>query len=126
MELERDSIPAGFLMHYRLAALCVCLSLSMSGTLSAQTATPVYARQSAAARTPYRPPVRPPFDQPAYGGFGYGGPFGQQPMIAGSWYSRPYPYHFDYYRWRYSAPTSQPTADCPCAVRAEPVPAELP
>ena len=111
-------------MRYRLAVLCVCWSLATSATLCAQTTSPVYARQSAAARTPYRPPVRPPFDQPAVGGFGFGGYFGQQPFIAGSWYARPYPYHFDYYRWRYSTP--QPTTSCPCAVDAQLVPTESP
>jgi hypothetical protein len=23
---------------------------------------------------------------------------------AGTWYQRPYPYHFDYYKWRYATP----------------------
>ena len=44
-----------------------------------------------------------------FGGYGF---FPYQPTIAGSWYARPYPYHFDYYRWRYSMPPQ--TQDCPC------------
>jgi len=41
-----------------------------------------------------------------------------QPQIVGSWYARPYPYHFDYFRWRYSegnpAPALGPAIpDCP-------------
>ena len=61
------------------------------------------------------------------GGYGYGGfydPFFYvPPIVAGSWYQRPYPYHFDYYRHRWGAPPEgygadpgyAPT-DCPCAV----------
>jgi hypothetical protein len=64
---------------------------------------------------------------------GYGGfynPFFFQPIVTGSWYERPYPYHFDYYRYRwggqgnasrggpapYGDPSVEmiPAADCPC------------
>ena len=67
------------------------------------------------------------------GGFGgYGAGFGGYinplfvpPIVAGSWYERPYPYHFDYYRHRwggaandvpYGGTSAQmmPVADCPC------------
>jgi len=41
-----------------------------------------------------------------------------QPVVAGSWYARPYPHHFDYYRQRYSTPLPQ-ASDCPC--RAAPL-----
>lgn len=52
-----------------------------------------------------------------YAGY-HRGYYSYQPAIAGSWYARPYPYHFDYYRQRYSAPAL--TNDCPCAkVQAE-------
>lgn len=74
--------------------------------------SPVYARQrsgiqgGAAWYGGYRPPVRPPFDQFGYGYFGY------PPIVAGSWYQRPYPYHFDYYQYRWNTP--QPALDCPC------------
>jgi opacity protein-like surface antigen len=60
-------------------------------------------------------------------GIGYGGfyaPYFAPPLITGSWYERPYPYHFDYYRHRWGgAPTGPygdpgvemiPAADCPC------------
>jgi hypothetical protein len=67
-----------------------------------------------------------------YGGFGaYGGfvaPFFTPPIVAGSWYERPYPYHFDYYRHRWGgAPAGAygnagvemiPAADCPCLLAA--------
>ena len=43
----------------------------------------------------------------------FGGGF-VPPTIIGSWYARPYPYHFDYYRWRYSMPMQVPPMDCPC------------
>jgi hypothetical protein len=56
-----------------------------------------------------------------YGGsFGYGVPYGYPwfapQVFAGTWYERPYPYHFDYYRMRYSSPPIQQIVpDCPCA-----------
>ncbi len=58
-----------------------------------------------------------------YGG-GFYNPFFAQPIVTGSWYQRPYPYHFDYYRQRwggdpngsYGDPNAEmiPAADCPC------------
>jgi hypothetical protein len=76
-----------------------------------------------------------------YGGFGaYGGfvaPFFTPPIVAGAWYERPYPYHFDYYRNRWGgAPAGAygnagvemiPAADCPClqAVPTAETPAAL-
>lgn len=50
------------------------------------------------------------------GGYGFG--------YAGSWYARPYPYHFDYYRHRWGAP---PAPECPCQwdYEAPPQPAEM-
>lgn len=96
-------------------------SVVASSAAAQSTVAPVYARQRAAVMTAsmrdpnYRPPPRPPF---GHGGFGHGG-FGfwpYQPTIAGSWYERPYPYHFDYYRWRYSAPQAAP--GCVCADEA--------
>lgn len=42
----------------------------------------------------------------------YPGYYRYQPVIAGSWYTRPYPHHFDYYRSRYSTPQR---SDCHCA-----------
>lgn len=59
------------------------------------------------------------------GGFGgFYNPFFAQPLVTGTWYQRPYPYHFDYYRYRwggapngvYGDPTIEmmPAADCPC------------
>jgi hypothetical protein len=52
-------------------------------------------------------------------GGGYGGfysPWFTPQYFSGTWYERPYPYHFDYYRMRYGTPPAQQTAlDCPCA-----------
>lgn len=59
-------------------------------------------------------------------GYGYGfyQPNYQQPIVAGSWYQRPYPYHFDYYRYRWGggAPEQAPITDCPCATTEYPQP----
>jgi len=57
------------------------------------------------------------FGYPWYGGF-------YQPQFVGSWYQRPYPYHFDYFRWKYSAPPAMPPVDYPCADGFEPVPVQ--
>jgi hypothetical protein len=71
------------------------------------------------------------------GGYGYGygfyPPYYFSPVIAGTWYARPYPYHFDYYRWRWGGnqPNNLPNnqlqtpANCPCVSEvAEPKPAQ--
>jgi hypothetical protein len=58
------------------------------------------------------------------GGYAYGNNFYPpyfSSVISGYWYERPYPYHFDYYRHRWSAAESGPfvsasesTENCPC------------
>lgn len=76
------------------------------------------------------------------GGFGYSVPsymyggffltFGPPVVVAGSWYQRPYPSHFEFARTRWGgAPPEQayqqelmPRSDCPCANEAAPTPAE--
>lgn len=65
------------------------------------------------------------------GAYGYGWahpgvPFGfvAPPVIAGSWYARPYPYHFDYYRYRWGGAAAAPQNDCPCAADATASPTE--
>jgi hypothetical protein len=64
-----------------------------------------------------------------YGGYGYGynffPPYYYPPVYAGSWYARPYPYHFDYYRYRWSGnqmgdPNAAAPADRECPCDAEP------
>lgn len=60
-------------------------------------------------------------------GGGFYAPFFTPPIVAGSWYERPYPYHFDYYRHRWGgsphAPgvdpgvETIPAADCPCSIQ---------
>jgi hypothetical protein len=58
----------------------------------------------------------------AHGGDGYGYGYFQPyaaPIVTGSWYARPYPYHFDYYRHRWGGDMPAPaTADCRCAETA--------
>jgi hypothetical protein len=60
-----------------------------------------------------------------YGGIGgfYNPYFVAPPIVTGSYYQRPYPYHFDYYRNRWGGPalaegsvTGAATPDCPCVV----------
>ena len=69
---------------------------------------------------------------PGFGGL-YPPYFAPAPIIVGSYYQRPYPHHFDYYRHRWGqqpqSPLQQqqsppnvemmPVADCPC-LAAEP------
>ena len=51
-------------------------------------------------------------------GIGFVQPFYQPPIVTGSYYQRPYPYHFDYYRSRWGAASEQaPTLDCRCATQ---------
>jgi len=63
------------------------------------------------------------------GGHGWGGGFFQpyiSPVIASSWYQRPHPYHFDYFRGRWDggqgayAGEIPASPDCPCADDAPP------
>ena len=63
-----------------------------------------------------------------YGDFGgYYNPYYYpyfMPIVAGTWYQRPYPYHFDYYKYRWGQqgtepgpPTIEdmiPAVECPC------------
>src|SRR6185295_17820427 len=60
-----------------------------------------------------------------YGGYGgyYNPYFASYPIVTGTWYQRPYPYHFDYYKYRWGttppmvAPAETemiPASDCPC------------
>lgn len=65
-----------------------------------------------------------------HGGGGFGNGFGfyqpyNSPVVASSWYARPYPYHFDYFRGRWGggqdAYAQGPArTDCPCADEAPP------
>jgi hypothetical protein len=109
----------------RVAFACVIASaLTPSTPASAQDGQP-YARQRMGAHD-----WRQRGDGFGYGGrgdFGYGGfynpYFYSGPIVTGSYYQRPYPYHFDYYRHRWGANDAHhnhsgpPAAavDCPCA-----------
>lgn len=59
---------------------------------------------------------------PYFYGHGFSGP-----IVQGSWYQRPYPYHFDYYRHRWGGPDQapqgqmMPVAECPCLAAPPPV-----
>lgn len=100
-------------------------------------AAPVFAQT--AMQSPYAR-TRPGAEQWSQrgGGYAHRGGFGRGrggfydpyfygfagPIVQGSWYQRPYPYHFDYYRQRWGGePGSEvrdvpPPVDCPCAVDA--------
>ena len=54
-------------------------------------------------------------------------------VVAGSYYQRPYPYHFDYYRRRWGGPPANygpdqlhATPDCPCAADSYDAPLSYP
>jgi hypothetical protein len=49
-----------------------------------------------------------------WGGYGFVQPFFPQPLVTGSYYQRPYPYHFDYYRYRWGGQQAQAQSR-PCA-----------
>jgi len=92
-----------------LTLLLSCLAVASSH--AQPQGAPVYARQRADAR---RGGVWEGGSRYAgqYSGR-YNGNYFSPPAITGSWYVRPYPYHFDYYRQRFSAPPQTP--ECPCA-----------
>jgi hypothetical protein len=51
---------------------------------------------------------------------GFYNPWFAPQAFVGTWYERPYPHHFDYYRWRSNtAAAPMPTLDCPCAEAIE-------
>jgi hypothetical protein len=110
----------------RHALLLVALAIAPAAQAQGPPSAPVYQRMRMGAdQWPTRGGMN------GYGrGLGFGSGFGgffnpylfAPPIIAGSWYQRPYPYHFDYYRYRWGAPQSgyggEPgvaTPDCPCA-----------
>jgi hypothetical protein len=68
-----------------------------------------------------------------YGHGGYGGGYGffqpyVTPVVTGSWYARPHPHHFDYFRGRWDR--SAPMTDCPSehgpAIDTQVLPADTP
>ena len=103
---------------WSVGALAVLAILATGGRADdAQTEGPVYQRYRqndayGAAQGPYGS-----YQQPPYQGYHYGGyypafypPFYYPQWFAGSWYQRPYPYHLDYYKWRYAPGNSVPPA----------------
>ncbi len=102
------------------------LALILLAAPSAQGQAPTYQRMRTGV---HHPATRPGYHHGSgYGSGVYGGwdgGFFAPTVIAGSYYQRPYPYHFDYYRFRWGAghmgapapdPTVEmmPVADCPC------------
>jgi hypothetical protein len=49
-----------------------------------------------------------------YGGHSWWGGGFYQPTVVGSWYQRPYPHHFDYFRRRNNGPSTPSPVDYPC------------
>ena len=95
-----------------LLALTLLLSCLAAAPSQAQPrGAPVYSRQRGDARAGGRVAGGPRVAGQIPGRHRIFYPY--QPVIAGSWYARPYPYHFDYYRQRYSAPPQ--TREYPCA-----------
>ncbi len=105
-------------MHlFSKSTLALALLLGCSAAISSYAQpshSPVYSRQRSnsygrgdwnGSGFPYGSP-----HPRHYGGQGY---YPNQQAISGSWYARPYPHHFDYYRQRLNAPLQ--TNDCPCA-----------
>ncbi|NOY43638.1 MAG: hypothetical protein GXP26_17615 [Planctomycetes bacterium] len=105
-------------MRFSFGLFCA-LAILVSGQASfAEEEVPTYQRQRYAAGdgAPYSTGWG---GAPGYAGAGYGaaywGGFAGQ-AYAGTWYQRPYPYHFDYYRGRFGAQSARkPQSDCPCA-----------
>jgi len=95
-----------------LAILVLTLLLSSSATTKScaqASEAPVYARQRDHARgdgvwnggAQYGNQSPGHLHPGHWGGYFPYPSFPFQPAIAGSWYTRPYPHHFDYYRGRY-------------------------
>ncbi len=109
-------------MRFSSGLFCA-LAILVSGQASfAEEEVPTYQRQRYAAWDG-TPSASGWGYSPSYAGAAYGAPYaaaywggfaGQ--AYAGTWYQRPYPYHFDYYRGRFGAPSaSKAQSDCPCA-----------
>ena len=92
------------------ALLLSCFACVPADVLAGEA--PAYTRQRMSAMGGYRGDHSGWRHARRHAGF-YPGYYPYQPIVTGSWYARPYPYHFDYYRWRYSAPPQ--TVDYPCA-----------
>ena len=117
-----------FLRQFRLAALATIVALApcAASTGAAQEMmAPTYSRTRGGAGD---------WQSRGWhggGGWGWGGgysfvpPFYPQPIVTGSYYQRPYPYHFDYFRHRWGG-EQPPAQDCPCAAEPMNGPASTP
>lgn len=113
-----DPLRASFMRLFSSIVCALALAASALAGQASEPAGPVYQRQSMGGW---------------YGGwYGQGGNYRSSrgsngryyQQSSGNWFVRPYPYHFDYYKWRYNVPPISPaTADCPCMV--EPAPEQL-
>lgn len=105
-------------MRFSISLFCA-LAILVSGRVScAEGEVPTYQRQRHVAWDGVPPASGWGYSPAGYAGAAYWGGFAGQ-AYAGTWYQRPYPYHFDYYRGRFSAPpVSKAQSDCPCATEA--------
>jgi len=103
------------------AALMMLGDFCQSSLAGEADSSPVYQRYRHGQTNGFGYGNQYPVGYPGYGFPGFGNPgYGYfPPVINGSWYARPYPYHFDYYRQRFSGAYATPrgSADCPCAAR---------
>src|SRR5688572_11518469 len=99
------------------AVLGIATLIALPSTAPAQDAfvAPTYSRLRTGADDWH---VRGGHARYGHGGYGYGQGYFQpyvSPVVTGSWYARPYPYHFDYFRGRWAGSASGLQQECPCA-----------
>jgi hypothetical protein len=128
------AVPRAIFMHLSrltagaLFALAASLGPGSSAPAQDMSAAPTYSRLRTGADDWHGRGGAWGYGQGGYAsGYGYFPPY-VSPVVAGSWYSRPYPYHFDYFRGRWDRPA--PTTDCPRehgpAIESQVLPAESP
>ncbi len=102
--------------------ITICLVLCLSGNLAlAGEGGPTYQRNRSHGNRGFHGGGF--YGQPNFGYGGYGG-FFAPPIVVGSYYQRPYPSHFDYFRLRQRNFDAAPHAGCPTCGAAE-VPVEV-
>jgi hypothetical protein len=111
------------------------LALSIAAACLAPTITeaqqpPVYSRMRQGADDWHARGGGFGYSFPSYAYGGFFPPYAPPVVVTGSWYQRPYPYHFDVARQRWGGPPQAyqqelaPRSDCPCAEQITPTPAE--
>jgi len=102
-------------MRYFLCLLFALAFLVNGPQGYAEGEVPTYQRQRHGSRGGHPGQHMPGWQHSGYVWPGFGGGF-INTAYAGTWYQRPYPYHFDYYRGRFNAPHANGNnVDCPCA-----------